>query len=65
MNSWKMFQILKFMFYQKDKKLLMRVIGLNQVESKRNIMIKEIVKNHLMQKKFKKKDKEQINLKIK
>ena len=35
-----------------------RVIGLNQVESKRNIMIKEIVKNHLMQKKFKKKDKE-------
>jgi hypothetical protein len=36
----------------------MRVIGLNQVESKRNIMIKEIVKNHLMQKKFKKKDKE-------
>ena len=65
MNSWKMFQILKFMFYQKDKKLLMRVIGLNQVESKRNIMIKEIVKNHLMQKKFKKKDKEQTNLKIK
>ena len=65
MNSWKMFQILKFMFYQKDKKLLMRVNGLNQVESKRNIMIKEIVKNHLMQKKFKKKDKEQTNLKIK